>query len=93
LDLLLYDDLVIDTPDLKLPREDVLKHAFVLEPLAELAPDACYPGTTACYRDLWRAFYRQHNKKCLARLSWDPLAAPSRFQTWCYPDYTLAIQT
>ena len=90
LDLLLYGDSIIDKPELKLPREDVLKHAFVLEPLAELSPEQCYPGTDNTYRDLWSEYYRQHNTRCLARLSWDPLEKPS-VQKWCYPDYTLAI--
>ncbi len=74
LDLLLYDDMIIDTPSLRLPREDVLKHAFVLEPLAELVPERCYPGTNQCYRDLWRNYCRQHDTRSLARLNWDPLA-------------------
>ena len=39
IDLLLYDDLVIDQPPLRLPRSDVLEYSFVLRPLAELAPD------------------------------------------------------
>lgn len=90
LDLLLYGDRIIDTPEMKLPRVDVLKHAFVLEPLAELSPDLCYPGTDNSYRDLWGKYYRQHNTRCLARLSWDPLEKPC-LQRWCYPDYTLAV--
>ncbi len=41
IDLLLYGTLV--DPMLKLPRVDVLRHAFVLCPLAELAPDLRHP--------------------------------------------------
>lgn len=39
LDLLLYDDLVLDTPRLKLPHPRLGERAFVLRPLLEIAPD------------------------------------------------------
>ncbi|MBQ7524901.1 MAG: 2-amino-4-hydroxy-6-hydroxymethyldihydropteridine diphosphokinase [Abditibacteriota bacterium] len=39
LDVLLCDDLKIDEPDLKVPHPRMLERAFVLVPLAELAPD------------------------------------------------------
>ena len=92
LDLLLYGDLIIDIAGLQLPRVDVLKHAFVLEPLAELAPAHLYPGTHQCYRELWNAYRHQHQTRSLARLSWDPLEEQSCMQRWCYPDYTQGIQ-
>ena len=38
LDVLLYGDLVCEEPGLKLPRPDLLKRAYMLGPLAELAP-------------------------------------------------------
>lgn len=44
LDLLLYDDLVLDTPDLTLPHPRLHLRAFVLAPLAEIAPDLVIPG-------------------------------------------------
>jgi 2-amino-4-hydroxy-6-hydroxymethyldihydropteridine diphosphokinase len=56
LDLLLYDDLVLDQKGLKLPREEILKNAFVLWPLAELAPDLVHPLAGKSYADLWAAF-------------------------------------
>ena len=37
IDLLLYNDRVMDEPPVRVPREDVLKYSFVLRPLAELA--------------------------------------------------------
>jgi len=43
LDLLLYGDRVIDTPDLKLPHPRMHERDFVLKPLAEIAPDAVHP--------------------------------------------------
>jgi len=43
LDLLLYDDLVVATERLTLPHPRMHERAFVLEPLAELAPEAVHP--------------------------------------------------
>jgi 2-amino-4-hydroxy-6-hydroxymethyldihydropteridine diphosphokinase len=38
-DILLYGDLVLDTPDLTLPHPQLHERRFVLVPLAEIAPD------------------------------------------------------
>ncbi len=45
LDILLYDDLVLDTARLSIPHRGLAERAFVLVPLAELAPDLLIPGT------------------------------------------------
>ena len=44
LDLLLFDDAVIDTPRLALPHPRMHLRAFVMAPLAEIAPDCRIPG-------------------------------------------------
>ena len=44
LDLLLYDDAVIDEPQLRVPHPHMHERAFVLVPLAEIAPDVAIPG-------------------------------------------------
>lgn len=56
LDLLLYDDLVLDENGLKLPRGEILKNAFVLWPLAEIAPHRKHPETGTTFAELWTAF-------------------------------------
>jgi 2-amino-4-hydroxy-6-hydroxymethyldihydropteridine diphosphokinase len=43
LDILLYDELVVDQPDLVIPHPQLAQRAFVLVPLAELAPDLLHP--------------------------------------------------
>lgn len=43
IDLLIYDDLVMDTPTLTIPHKLMHKRRFVLEPLAEIAPDLIHP--------------------------------------------------
>lgn len=56
IDILTYDDFVGTQDGLTLPREEILESAFVLRPLAELAPDAVHPVAGRSFRALWRAF-------------------------------------
>lgn len=44
IDLLAYDDLALDTPELQLPHPRMFERAFVLAPLAEIAPDRVIGG-------------------------------------------------
>lgn len=44
IDLLVYDDLTVETPELTLPHPRMLERAFVLVPLAEIAPDLVIQG-------------------------------------------------
>ena len=44
LDLLLVSDVVLDSPRLTLPHPRLAERAFVLRPLAEIAPDVVVPG-------------------------------------------------
>ncbi len=56
LDLLLYDDAVIHRAGLDLPRADIREYAFVLAPLAEIAPDLRHPETGESYMAMWEKF-------------------------------------
>ena len=56
IDLLLYGDLIIDDPPVRLPRADVLRFSFVLGPLAEIAPELQHPETHQSYQDHWDQF-------------------------------------
>ncbi|MBN9048304.1 MAG: 2-amino-4-hydroxy-6-hydroxymethyldihydropteridine diphosphokinase [Rhizobiales bacterium] len=44
IDVLAYDDLTLDTPDLTLPHPRLFERAFVLVPLAEIVPDRVIAG-------------------------------------------------
>jgi 2-amino-4-hydroxy-6-hydroxymethyldihydropteridine diphosphokinase len=68
IDLLLYDDAVVDDADLQLPRVDVLDYAFVLRPLAELAPAYVHPVTGRTLLDHWRNFEGQPTRLTKERL-------------------------
>ena len=58
LDMLLYGELIRDEPKLKLPRPDLMKRAFMLGPLADLAPELVHPTLKATIGELWARFDR-----------------------------------
>lgn len=45
IDILMYGDRAVDEPDLVIPHREMTGRAFVLVPLADIAPDAVHPGT------------------------------------------------
>jgi len=69
LDLLLFDDLVMDAAGLVLPREEILLNAFVLCPLAEMAPELIHPVAGRAMQALWDAFDK--DKQRLKPISFD----------------------
>jgi 2-amino-4-hydroxy-6-hydroxymethyldihydropteridine diphosphokinase len=58
LDLLLYGERVSRVNGLELPRDEILRYAFVLAPLAELAGSHRHPVTGERFADLWARFDR-----------------------------------
>jgi 2-amino-4-hydroxy-6-hydroxymethyldihydropteridine diphosphokinase len=58
LDLLLYGDTVCADDGLELPRPELLTRAYVLGPLAELAPQARHPTAHLTFAELWQRFDR-----------------------------------
>jgi len=60
LDLLLYDDLV--EPQLNIPRAEITKNAFVLKPLAEIAPHHVHPVLNKTYQQLWKEYPQSSQK-------------------------------
>ena len=58
LDLILYGDLQINRNGLELPSSDIEKYKFVLEPLAEIAPDYLHPVLKKSYKDLFESSFQ-----------------------------------
>lgn len=55
-DIVFYDRLVTEGPGhLQVPRDE-LKHAFVLKPIADIAPDFTHPVSGRSMAELWAAF-------------------------------------
>jgi 2-amino-4-hydroxy-6-hydroxymethyldihydropteridine diphosphokinase len=55
IDILLYDDLVLHSPVLEIPRAEILKFAHVLKPLADLEPDLIHPSLQQSMITIWDA--------------------------------------
>jgi 2-amino-4-hydroxy-6-hydroxymethyldihydropteridine diphosphokinase len=56
LDVLLYGDLVGDFPGARLPRPDLVRRAYMLGPLAALAPEVVHPQLLLSMAELWSRF-------------------------------------
>ena len=52
LDILLYNDRIINEPNLKVPHPLMHRRGFVLQPLAEIAPDRIHPALGISIRQM-----------------------------------------
>ena len=55
IDILLFGDLIVSSPELTIPHPRLKERRFALEPLLELFSDATEPGTGLFYRDICAA--------------------------------------
>lgn len=62
LDILLYDDQIIREPDLAIPHPELENRRFVLEPLAEIAPDLVHPVLKKTVTEMKQALTDQEQK-------------------------------
>ncbi|GIU17356.1 2-amino-4-hydroxy-6-hydroxymethyldihydropteridine diphosphokinase [Shewanella sp. MBTL60-007] len=69
LDLLLYDDIVSEQP-IELPRAEILYNAFVLWPLAEIAPSLTHPVVKLSYQTLWESYDKSQQSLWPVEFSW-----------------------
>lgn len=69
IDLLLYDDCVVTTP-VELPRAEITSNAFVLWPLAEIAPDLSHPLAHQSYQSLWDNYDKSQQKLWPIEFHW-----------------------
>ncbi|MDD2768699.1 MAG: 2-amino-4-hydroxy-6-hydroxymethyldihydropteridine diphosphokinase [Methylococcus sp.] len=70
LDLLLYGDAVISEGKLQLPRKELTEYAFMLEPLAEIAPDLKHPLSELRIQELWDRYEKQGLKQTRIAPPW-----------------------
>lgn len=56
LDILTHGDQVGYIDGVELPRGEILQNAFVLRPMADIAPEAVHPLCGQTYRELWAAY-------------------------------------
>ena len=70
LDLLVYDDLITEEDGLEVPRGEILENAFVLWPLAEIAPDLKHPVTHKTYAEHWAEFDKDKEKLYPVEFQW-----------------------
>jgi 2-amino-4-hydroxy-6-hydroxymethyldihydropteridine diphosphokinase len=63
LDLVLYGDLIINEGRIQIPRDEIEKYAFVLEPLAEIAGHLRHPVSQVRYAELWDNFDKTNLKQ------------------------------
>lgn len=54
IDILLYDDLVVYSPLLEIPRAEILKFSHVLKPLADLDPGLLHPCELRTMAEIWK---------------------------------------
>src|SRR5690606_4400541 len=62
IDILLVDSLVGEFEGITLPRDEILKNAFVLLPLSEIAPELIHPEVGETYANLWKAYDKVKQK-------------------------------
>jgi 2-amino-4-hydroxy-6-hydroxymethyldihydropteridine diphosphokinase len=70
IDILTVDNLAGEIDGIKLPRNEVLKNAFVLQPLAELAADMIHPLTNKTMGQHWQEFDKTSQQLWPVKFEW-----------------------
>jgi 2-amino-4-hydroxy-6-hydroxymethyldihydropteridine diphosphokinase len=70
LDLVLYGDLIINDGRIQIPRDEIERYAFVLEPLAEIAGHLRHPVSQVRYAELWDKFDKTGLKQQRVVTAW-----------------------
>jgi len=68
LDIVLYDDMVIERDDLRIPDPDIVRRPFLAIPLFELAPKLVLPGSGIRVQDVGARF-RCHTMQALTEFT------------------------
>ena len=70
MDLLLYDDLIMSGEGYHVPRDEISRFAFVLCPLAEMAPEMVHPETGETFSRMWSQFNKTEQSLHPITFSW-----------------------
>ncbi|NCC99541.1 MAG: 2-amino-4-hydroxy-6-hydroxymethyldihydropteridine diphosphokinase [Bacteroidia bacterium] len=62
IDILYYNDIVINTYELTIPHPNLQEREFVLKPLLEIAPDKIHPAFLLNTKEMWVRYQNQHLK-------------------------------
>lgn len=71
LDLLMVDDVILDTPELTLPHPRLHERVFVLVPLAEIAPEFVHPRIGKSVQELSHTLPDQGGVEVAAAAGWE----------------------
>lgn len=77
IDILTFGSLCGTHSGVELPRDEILRHAFVLQPLAELLPNSCHPESGQTYAELWAGFDHPEQKLWAIDFDWQCANPPS----------------
>ena len=70
IDILTYGDVTGHVEGVELPRDEILENAFVLRPLADLAPNDRHPVVGRTYRELWQDYDQTSQALERVEFSW-----------------------
>jgi 2-amino-4-hydroxy-6-hydroxymethyldihydropteridine diphosphokinase len=70
IDILTYNDYTGVIDGIELPREEITENAFVLLPLAEIAPAVVHPGNGESYATLWQQYDQARQKLWPVDFTW-----------------------
>lgn len=71
IDILTYGDCMGELDGVLLPRPEILENAFVLWPLACLAPDSVHPEVQKSFQQLWLAYDKTRQRLSKVELALD----------------------
>ena len=69
LDQILHGELIINENGVRIPHDDIVRYAFVLRPLADIASHRQHPALNKTYKELWSGF--DHSETPLKKISLD----------------------